>query len=231
MITIRKAADRGHASHGWLDTWHTFSFANYYDPLWMGFRSLRVINDDRILPGHGFGMHSHQHMEILTYVIHGELEHRDSLGNGRIIRPGEVQYMSAAQGIRHSEKNPSQTEDVHLLQIWIEPATRESTPLYADRALSTVSPGTLQLIASGDGRLNSFAIRQDVDLWLTKMEPQTAANHTIATGRALWIHVATGSIIVNDHRLFAGDAAAVTDESAVQLTGIESAEVLLFDLA
>ncbi|MEI6714647.1 MAG: pirin family protein [Verrucomicrobiota bacterium] len=230
MITLRKANERGHAVHGWLDSWHTFSFAGYYDPNWMGFRCLRVINDDYIAPGHGFGMHPHNDMEIITYVISGSLEHKDSMGNGRVIRPGEVQYMSAGKGVRHSEYNPSKEETVHLLQIWIEPDQRGATPSYADRALKPASAGKLQIIASKAGREESFSIHQDTDLWLAKLEPGESATHTLANGRFAWLHVAEGEIRLNDLTLISGDAAAVSEESLLHLSAIKPSQVLLFDL-
>jgi redox-sensitive bicupin YhaK (pirin superfamily) len=230
MITYRKANERGHAVHGWLDTWHTFSFSSYYDPAWMGFRSLRVINDDRIAPGHGFGTHGHNDMEILTYLISGELEHKDSLGNGRIIRPGEVQYMSAGSGVRHSEFNPSREHPCHLLQIWIEPDQKGGAPRYADRALGAVPSGQLQLIASKTGRDGSFAIHQNADLWLANLELGDTATHTLAGQRHAWIHVAEGEITLNGETLSSGDAAAVTDETFLRLHADKPSQVLLFDL-
>lgn len=230
MITYRKANERGHAVHGWLDTWHTFSFASYYDPAWMGFRTLRVINDDQIAPGHGFGTHGHSDMEILTYLISGELEHKDSLGNGRIIRPGEVQYMSAGSGVRHSEFNPSKETPSHLLQIWIEPDQKGGAPRYADRSLKTVPSGQLQLIASKSGRDGSFAIHQDADLWLAKLEPGDTAMHSLAPGRHAWIHVAEGEVTLNGESLSSGDAAAVSEECSVQLLASKASQILLFDL-
>src|SRR3954454_4173420 len=164
MITTRKANERGHAEHGWLDSYHTFSFADYHDPRWMGFRSLRVINDDLVMPGMGFGTHPHRDMEIITYVLSGALEHKDSMGNGRIIRPGEVQYMSAGTGVQHSEFNPSKDEAVHLLQIWIQPETKGVTPRYAEKSLAEAPAGKLHLITSKTGRDGSIAIHQDADL-------------------------------------------------------------------
>lgn len=233
MITVRKSHERGHAVHGWLDSWHSFSFADYYDENWMGFRSLRVINDDRIAPGHGFGMHPHRDMEILTYLVSGTLEHKDSMGNGRIIHPGEVQYMSAASGVYHSEFNPSPTDPCHLLQIWIEPETKGGEPRYADRSLDSVPPGTFQLIASKQGRLGSFSIRQDADLWSCSMLPGNTATHPLSQGRHAWLQVATGSVKVNGIALSQGDALAATDPASLDLTlaAQERSQVLLFDLA
>lgn len=229
MLSLRKATDRGHANHGWLDTFHSFSFAQYYDPEWMGFRSLRVINEDTVQAGHGFGMHGHQNMEILTYVIAGQLEHRDSLGNGRIIQPGEVQYMSAGSGVRHSEFNPSKSEPAHFLQIWIEPHTLNDPPSYADRTLDSVQNGIPKLIASHSGREQSFAIRQDADLWLIKLERGNTYRHFLAPGRAAWLHVATGKTTVNGVELSAGDAAAI-EGIPLQIEGLSESEILLFDL-
>src|SRR5216117_3345910 len=166
MMKIRKANERGHAEHGWLDTYHTFSFADYYDPQWMGFSSLRVINDDLVMPGMGFGTHPHRDMEIITYILSGALQHKDSMGNGRVIGAGDVQYMAAGTGVQHSEFNPSKKEPVHLLQIWIQPDQRGVKPSYAEKSLKGVAPGELQLITSKTGRDGSIAIHQDADLWL-----------------------------------------------------------------
>ena len=170
MITTRKANERGHAAHGWLDTYHTFSFADYYDPKWMGFRSLRVINDDLVMPRQGFGMHPHRDMEIITYILSGSLAHKDSMGNGRVISTGEFQYMAAGTGILHSEENPSSDEAVHLLQIWITPDAKGVTPRYAERSCKDAEPGRLHLVASKSGREDSMAIHQDADLWLARLE-------------------------------------------------------------
>src|SRR5271170_1565259 len=170
MMTLRKSTERGHAKHGWLDTYHTFSFADYYDPQWMGYRSLRVINDDLVMPGMGFGTHPHRDMEIITYILRGALEHKDSMGNGRVIRAGELQYMSAGSGVRHSEFNPSKDESVHLLQIWVQPDAKNVTPRYAEKSMKDVPTGKFQLMTSKTGRDGSIAIRQDADLWLAKFE-------------------------------------------------------------
>jgi hypothetical protein len=182
-MNIRHAHERGHANHGWLDTYHTFSFADYHDPRWMGFRSLRVINDDLVLPGQGFGMHPHRDMEIITYILSGALEHKDSMGNGRVIRAGDVQYMSAGSGVRHSEFNPSPTEAVRLLQIWIQPDRRGVTPRYAEQSFASVPAGALHLVASKSGRDGSIAIHQDADLWLGKLDAGQQATHRLAAGR------------------------------------------------
>ena len=229
MFTLRPAAARGHADHGWLDTWHTFSFADHYDPAWMGFRSLRVINDDKVAPGMGFGTHPHRDMEIITYVIKGELEHKDSMGNGRVIRAGEVQYMAAGTGVRHSEFNPSKSEWVHLLQIWIQPDKQGVAPRYADRTLDMAHEG-FQLVASREGRDGSFSIHQDTDLWLGRFEPGSRAVHAIAPGRHAWVHVAEGEILVDGIPLTSGDAIAVSDQSSLEFLAEKTSQVLLFDL-
>lgn len=226
MITIRKANERGHADHGWLDTHHTFSFADYHDPSWMGFRSLRVINDDRVAPGEGFGTHPHRDMEIISYVLNGALEHKDSMGNGRVIRPGEFQYMSAGTGVLHSEFNPSSTEPVHFLQIWIVPDSKGVQPRYAEKSAT----GQWQLIASKTGRDGSIAIHQDADLWLAKLERGQRVTHSLEPTRHAWVHVAEGTVTLNGHRLEAGDGAGLTGESTIDLAGAAFAQVLLFDL-
>lgn len=231
MTTIRRAKDRGHANHGWLDTYHTFSFADYYDENWMGFRSLRVINDDLVMPRMGFGMHPHRDMEIITYVLSGALEHKDSMGNGRVIRAGDVQYMAAGTGVRHSEFNPSSEEAVHLLQIWIQPDTTGVTPRYAEKALADAEPGRLHLVASKSGRDWSIAIHQDADLWLARFDAGDRTTHELATGRHAWLHVAEGEISLGGQPLHAGDAAAVTGPASLDLKAAGAAQVLLFDLA
>jgi hypothetical protein len=228
--TIRKANERGHANHGWLDTYHTFSFANYYDPQWMGYRSLRVINDDLVMPGMGFGTHPHRDMEIITYVLSGALEHKDSMGNGRIIRPGEVQYMSAGSGVQHSEFNPSNEEAVHLLQIWIQPDTKGAKPRYAEKSLKDAAEGKLNLVTSKTGRDGSIAIHQDADLWLGKLGAGNRVTHTLAPGRHAWLHVAEGEVSLNGKTLSGGDAAAVDAESKLELSATKPSQVLLFDL-
>ena len=230
MTTIRRANERGHANHGWLDTYHTFSFANYYDPEWMGFRSLRVINDDLVMPGMGFGTHPHRDMEIITYVLSGSLEHKDSMGNGRIIKPGEVQYMAAGTGVQHSEFNPSRDEAVHLLQIWIVPDRKGVTPRYAEKRLQDAPTGTPILVTSKTGRDGSIAIHQDADLWLARLEPGNRMTHRLAGGRNGWLHVAEGEVSLNGTPLHGGDAAAVTEEGTLELNAAKTAQVLLFDL-
>ena len=230
MMKIRKANERGHAEHGWLDSYHTFSFADYYDPAWMGYRSLRVINDDRVMPGMGFGTHPHRDMEIVTYVLSGSLEHKDSMGNGRIIRAGEVQYMAAGAGVKHSEFNPSRDEPVHLLQIWIQPDRKGVEPRYAEKSLTNAAPGTLHLVTSKSGRHGSIAIHQDADLWLAKLTAGDQVAHELAPGRHAWLHVAEGEVSLGGQTLGAGDAAAVDQAGTLSLTAATPAQVLLFDL-
>src|SRR2546421_11024163 len=194
MMKIRRANERGHAEHGWLDSYHPFSFADYYDPQWMGFRDLRVINDDLVMPGMGFGKHPHRDMEIISYVLSGAIEHKDSMGNGRVIHAGEFQYMAAGTGVQHSEFNPAKDEAVHLLQIWIQPDCKGVTPRYAERSLKDAPAGTLQLVTSKTGRDGSIAIHQDADLWLAKLEPGNRVTHKLAQGRQAWFHVAEGEV-------------------------------------
>jgi redox-sensitive bicupin YhaK (pirin superfamily) len=230
-IVIRPAKERGHAEHGWLDTWHTFSFADYYDPRFMGFRGLRVINEDFVAPGRGFPTHGHRDMEIIAYVLQGALQHRDSLGTGSVIRPGEVQRMSAGTGVRHSEANPSTTEPVHLLQIWIEPAKTGIEPGYEQKAFADEDKrGRLRLVASPDGAEGSVTIHQDARVYATVLEPGRQVVHRLARGRHAWVHVARGSLTLNGERLAAGDGAAISAEASVTLVGEQSAEALLFDL-
>ncbi len=230
MITERKANDRGHASHGWLDSYHTFSFADYYDPQWMDFRSLRVINDDIVMPRMGFGKHPHRDMEIITYILSGQLAHEDSMGNGRVITPGEFQYMSAGTGVQHSEQNPSGAEAVHLLQIWIMPDEKGVAPRYAEKSLKDAATGTLHLVTSKTGRDDSIAIHQDADLFLAKLDAGQQLTHALGPDRHAWLHVAEGEITLNGRTLAAGDAAAVSQETELNLIGIKPAQVLLFDL-
>jgi redox-sensitive bicupin YhaK (pirin superfamily) len=229
-MQIRRANERGHANHGWLDTYHSFSFADYQDPRWMGFRSLRVINDDLVMPGQGFGMHPHRDMEIITYVLSGALEHKDSMGNGRVIRAGDVQYMAAGTGVRHSEFNPSADESVHLLQIWIQPDQRGATPRYAEKSFAHAATGALHLVTSKTGRDGSIAVHQDADLWLTRLDAGQRVTHRLAAGRHAWVHVAEGEITLNGKTLGAGDAAAFSTGVELDLTAVKSAQVLLFDL-
>jgi hypothetical protein len=232
MLLIRKADERGHADHGWLNSWHTFSFADYYDPDYMGFRSLRVINDDRVQPGMGFSAHPHRDMEIISYVLDGELEHRDSMGNGSVIRPGELQRMSAGTGITHSEFNPSKSEPVHFLQIWILPDQKGLSPDYEQKLFpDEVKRGKLRLIGSSDGRDGSVTIHQDASIYAAMLDPGAEIVHTIPSGRHVWVQVARGKIHVNGYTLEQGGGAAVTDEDRLEIAGIENAEILLFDLA
>jgi len=230
MINIYKANERGHANHGWLDTYHSFSFADYYDPERMGFHHLRVINDDLVMPGMGFGTHPHRDMEIITYMLSGSLEHKDSMGNGRVIRTGEVQYMSAGSGVRHSEFNPSKEEAAHLLQIWIQPDATGVKPRYAEKSFAKTETGKLQLVTSKTGRDNSIAIHQDADLWLAKLQPKENVAHPLAANRAAWVHIAEGEITLNGQTLAGGDAAAVSREMELKLTAHKPSQVLLFDL-
>ena len=230
MKIIRKANQRGHAEHGWLDSYHTFSFANYYDPNWMGFRSLRVINDDLVMPGMGFGTHPHHDMEIITYVLSGALQHKDSMGNGRVIRPGEVQYMAAGTGVEHSEFNPSKDEAAHFLQIWIVPERRSLKPRYGEKSLVNAPKGQFNLVVSKAGRDGSLAINQDADLYIARLEPGTAASHELKPSRHAWVHVAEGELKLNGDKLSAGDAVAFSDEARVEIEATKPSQVLLFDL-
>lgn len=232
MITVRRSEERGHANHGWLDSYHTFSFANYYDPDYMGFRHLRVINQDVVAPSKGFATHPHRDMEIITYVLDGALEHKDTLGTSSVIRPGEVQRMTAGTGIAHSEYNHSANEIVHLLQIWILPEASDLQPSYEQKMYpSEEKRGKLRLVASRDGRDNSVSIYQDVDLYATLLEPGEKVVREITSGRHVWVQVALGEIALNGVTLQAGDGAAISDESIVAIEAIQAAEVLLFDLA
>ncbi len=231
MTTIRRAHERGHANHGWLDSYHTFSFADYYDENWMGFRSLRVINDDLVMPRMGFGMHPHRDMEIITYVLSGALEHKDSMGNGRVVRAGDVQYMAAGTGVRHSEFNPSGDEAVRLLQIWIQPDAIGVAPRYAEKALAGAAPGRLHLVASKSGRDGSIAIHQDADLWLARLAAGDRVAHALPAGRHAWLQVAEGEITLDGQPLHAGDAAALSGPATLNLAAAGPAQVLLFDLA
>ena len=230
MMKLRNATERGHAEHGWLDTYHTFSFADYYDPQWIGFRTLRVINDDLVMPGKGFGTHPHRDMEIITYILSGALEHKDSMGNGRVIRAGEVQYMAAGTGVQHSEFNPSPDEAVHLLQIWIQPDRKGVTPRYAEKSLQNAAADTLHLVTSQSGREGSIAIHQDADLWLAKLDAGNRVTHPLGPGRHAWVHVAEGEVSLNGNTLRGGDAAAVSEAGALELSAAKPAQVLLFDL-
>ena len=232
MIQIRPAEERGHTDWGWLDSRHTFSFGDYYDPRHEGFGALRVINDDRVRAGAGFGSHSHRDMEILSYVLEGALEHKDSAGGGGVIRPGEIQFMRAGSGVTHSEYNHSKTESVHFLQIWIVPDARGLAPAYGQRPYDRVAAAReLVLLASRDGRPESMQVHQDLDLWVTLLEAGETRELPLRPGRQAWVHVARGQASVNGSALSAGDGAAVTGEERESLLGREGAEVLIFDLA
>lgn len=231
-ISIRSAEARGHANHGWLDSFHSFSFAHYHDPQHMGFGPLRVINEDRVQPGAGFDTHGHSDMEIITYVLDGALAHKDSIGTGSVIRPGDVQRMSAGSGVRHSEFNHSKTAPVHFLQIWIIPEKKGLSPSYEQKTFSAVEKrGKLRLIGSRDGRDGSVTIHRDVDLYATVLASGETVTHELSAGRGAWIQVARGSVNLNGERLKAGDGAAVATQGALRLEGIDDAEVLLFDMA
>jgi len=232
MITLRPAAERGHVDHGWLDTFHTFSFASYRDPAHMGFRSLRVINEDRVAPGQGFGTHPHADMEILTYIVEGALEHKDSLGNGSVIRPGDVQRMSAGTGVTHSEFNGSAAAPVHLLQIWILPERRGIEPSYEEKHFAREErQGVLRLLASSDGRDGSVTIHQDVGIHGSVLESGQEVAHDLQPGRHAWLQVIAGRISVNGVAMGPGDGAAASDEERLVLAAGATAELLLFDLA
>jgi redox-sensitive bicupin YhaK (pirin superfamily) len=231
MIEYRRAAERGHAQHGWLDSWHSFSFADYYDAAHMGFGPLRVINEDRVQPGMGFGTHGHRDMEILSFVLDGELSHKDNIGNGSVIRPGDVQRMTAGRGVMHSEFNPSDSNPVHFLQIWIEPDTRGLTPSYEQKHLArSHRRGRLALIASPDGRDGSVTVHQDMRLYAAELDGAERAEHAIDAGRRAYVHVARGSVALGDGRLAAGDAAKIEGPARIVLAEGDAAEVLLFDL-
>ena len=232
MIRVRPSGERGHFDHGWLDTYHSFSFGDYHDPRHMGFRALRVLNEDRVSPGRGFGRHGHRDMEILTYVLEGALEHQDSMGNRSVIRPGEIQRMTAGTGVLHSEANPSPTEPVHLIQIWLTPDRPGHDPGYEQRTIDPAAAvGRWRLIASNDGRDGSVTVHQDVALYLSRLEPGGDLSYDLSPGRHAWLQVTRGSLTLNGHPLRAGDAAALSDEPTLSVRAGEGAEVLLFDLA
>ncbi len=232
MIQVRKAAERGHFDHGWLDTYHTFSFGDYYDPEHMGFRTLRVINDDRVQPGQGFGMHGHRDMEIVTYVLDGALEHKDSMGNGSILRAGELQRMTAGTGVLHSEFNPSDTEWVHLYQIWLLPQRKGLKPSYEELPVNEEEKrGRFRLVASPDGAAGGLTIHQDACLYLATLLPREGVDHELDRGRGAWLQVLRGSVDFRGHALAAGDGVAVAEEYAISVQATVPSEVLLFDLA
>lgn len=232
MITRRNSEERGHADHGWLKTYHTFSFADYFDPRYMGFGSLRVINEDWVQAGEGFPPHGHRDMEIVTYILEGALEHKDSLGNGSVIRPDEVQRMSAGTGVTHSEYNPSFRECTHLLQIWITPRARGVRPGYEQKTFPAAGKrGRLRLIASPDGHNGSVTIHQDVRIYAALLDGGEQARHAPASGRKIYVHLARGTLCVNGETLKAGDGVKIEEEAEVILGDAQGAEVLLFDLA
>jgi redox-sensitive bicupin YhaK (pirin superfamily) len=231
MLTIRRAIDRGHADHGWLNTYHTFSFADYQDAAHMGFRCLRVINEDRVSAGQGFGTHAHRDMEIISYVLEGALEHKDSLGNGSVLRPGEFQRMSAGSGVRHSEFNPSDTEAVHFYQIWLLPDRMGIAPSYQQKFFADdVKAGRLCLVASPDGAEGSLTIQQNARVYLSLLAAGDSVTHPLAAGRHAWVQALRGTLQVNGQRLGTSDGAALSQEQALTLVGDAPAEVLLFDL-
>lgn len=229
-MQIRKAGERGGANHGWLDTKHTFSFADYYDPKFMGFRSLRVINEDKVAANRGFGRHPHADMEIISYVLEGELKHEDSMGNGSIIRPGDVQRMSAGTGVTHAENNPSKDNGVHFYQIWIMPAKRGLAPSYEQKAFPDRA-GKLRVVASPDGRDGSVTVHQDMTLSAAVLKPGEKVSHELAANRFAWIQIAKGSVTIDGNTLSAGDGAAVKGGGTLELAAASDAEVLVFDLA
>jgi redox-sensitive bicupin YhaK (pirin superfamily) len=232
MITMRKSNDRGHADHGWLNTRFTFSFADYFDLEHVQFRTLRVMNDDRILGGGGFPTHPHKDMEIVTYVLEGALAHKDSMGNGSVIRPGDVQYMSAGTGVAHSEFNASEKEAVHLYQIWMFPDKKGYKPVYDQKHFGEAEKsGKLRLVASPDGRDGSVKIRQDNELYATVLGPGQVVKHELRPDRHAYVQVARGSVALNGEKLETGDGAAISGEQALELRGVAKAEILLFDLA
>jgi redox-sensitive bicupin YhaK (pirin superfamily) len=232
MLTIRKSTERGHFDHGWLNTYHTFSFDQYYDPRYMGFRSLRVINEDFVAAGRGFPKHGHSDMEIITYILEGALKHEDSMGNGSVIRPGDVQRMTAGTGVRHSEQNASNEEPVHLLQIWIIPNADNLEPGYEQKAFSVDERrNQLRLIVSSDGRAGSVSMNQDANLFASILDEGTTVEHEMSQTRYGWLQVARGAIEVNGERAEQGDGVVIVGESELAIRAVESAELLLFDLA
>lgn len=231
MITVRRSSERGYADHGWLQTYHTFSFADYYNPQFMQFYSLRVLNEDRVKPGKGFPTHSHNNMEILSYVLEGTLEHKDSLGTGSLIKPGEIQRMTAGKGVLHSEFNPSSTEAVHFLQIWLYPNQKELEPSYEQKAFSLADrTNRLCLLASPNGQEGSVTIHQDAKVYGTVLEEGQEVTYSLSSSRAAWVQVANGTLLLQDQVLQAGDGATIENTSILTLRAQKTAEVLLFDL-
>lgn len=232
QLTVRRAAERGHANHGWLNSWHTFSFADYYDPAHMGFRSLRVINDDRIAGGGGFPTHPHRDMEIFSYLLAGQLAHKDSMGNSRVLNPGEIQMMRAGTGVQHSEFNPSPTVPAHLLQIWITPHTRGLPPAYTEWVTAPGHENDVKtLVISADGRDGSASIAQDASIYLLKLPLGAQTDHELAAGRGLWLHLATGAAVVNGISLNAGDAVSLEEAGKIEIVSAAAdTQAILFDL-
>ena len=231
MITVRRSHERGHANHGWLNSYHTFSFADYQDPNHMGFRSLRVMNEDRVAAGQGFGRHPHRDMEIVSYVLEGALEHRDSMGNGSVLHAGDFQRITAGTGIEHSEFNPSATEPVHFYQIWLFPEKRGLDPSYEERSFSpSEKHNRLRLVASRDGSEGSLTVHQDAAILLSTLDAGASVSHQLRPGRHAWVQVVRGSVRVGETTLGEGDAAAVSEQSELKLVAVEPAEVMLFDL-
>jgi redox-sensitive bicupin YhaK (pirin superfamily) len=231
MMYVRKANERGHFDHGWLDTYHTFSFDQYYDPRHMGFRALRVMNEDRVEEGQGFGMHGHRDMEIVTYVLEGELEHKDSMGNGSILKAGELQRMTAGTGVRHSEFNPSEKQPVHLYQIWLLPDRKGLTPGYEERRFEpSETHNRLRLVASREGRDDSLKIHQDADVYLSSLDAGRQVKHPLRPGRHGWLQVLRGQVDVNGVSLNEGDGAAISEEANLDIASQDKSEILLFDL-
>ena len=231
-LTVRRSAERGHANHGWLDTYHSFSFADYYDPAHMGFRSLRVINQDKVAPGTGFPTHPHRDMEIFSYVLSGAIGHKDSMGNGRELKPGQIQLMGAGSGVTHSEYNPSKTDPLHLLQIWIQPEARGLAPSYTEwHPTPDLENESKALVISPDGRDGSATIRQDVDVYRVRLKVGETVSHDLREGRGLWLQLITGSLTDGDTVLNAGDAASTESTGTIEFAASEDSEALLFDLA
>ena len=232
MLRVRKSHERGHANHGWLKTWHTFSFASYQNPAHVRFRALRVMNEDIVAPGQGFGTHPHNDMEIVTYVLSGALEHKDSMGNGEVLRPGEFQRMTAGTGITHSEFNPSAAEPTHLYQIWLFPERKGLTPSYEQKSFpATGRHNELRLVASRDGAQGSLKIHTDAAIYLSQVDANRSVQFAITPGRSVWLQVLSGSVSVNDIELSKSDGVAVSDETSLTISAIQDSEVMVFDLA